>query len=462
MDSLTQITLGAAVGEATLGRKVGNKAMLWGAIAGTIPDLDVLASPFISDVQRLVFHRSFTHSILFAVLFAPVLGKLIARVHANAGADWRGWSWLSFWGLFTHPLLDSLTIWGTQLFWPFSNYRVAVNSVFVADPLYTLPFLFFLIAAMFFKRSSKMRWRLNTAGLVISTAYLLTGLVIKTHVNTAFERSLQRQGISFSRYFTNPTPLNIVLWIGVAESEEGFWQGYYSIFDKNRDISFRFIPKNHHLISGNGHPEIEKLKWVSKGFFAITEKQGRLLFNDLRFTQSDTELHSPRHFLFAYELPEPTPHAGMISGVRKVAADFNVNGSVLKSFWQRIKGIDGMRRQDYLQLWLNAWHLPAAPMLSQAFLPGAELVDRTWQHAVPADSATSYLARWRRVYPDHMRLVQRPMPGDRDFTLVRWHLRTSEQPQHPAAVTGVDSVFFSGEKIRKLVIQHSVYAPGTQ
>ena len=42
MDSLTQIVLGAAVGEATLGRKVGNKALLWGAIAGTIPDLDVV------------------------------------------------------------------------------------------------------------------------------------------------------------------------------------------------------------------------------------------------------------------------------------------------------------------------------------------------------------------------------------------------------------------------------------
>ena len=48
MDSLTQIVLGASVGEAALGRKVGNRAMVWGAIAGTIPDLDVISNGWVS------------------------------------------------------------------------------------------------------------------------------------------------------------------------------------------------------------------------------------------------------------------------------------------------------------------------------------------------------------------------------------------------------------------------------
>ena len=43
MDSVTQIVLGAAVGQAVLGSKVGNKALLYGAVAGTIPDLDVIS-----------------------------------------------------------------------------------------------------------------------------------------------------------------------------------------------------------------------------------------------------------------------------------------------------------------------------------------------------------------------------------------------------------------------------------
>ena len=42
MDSITQIVLGAACGEIALGKKIGNKAILFGAIGGTIPDLDVL------------------------------------------------------------------------------------------------------------------------------------------------------------------------------------------------------------------------------------------------------------------------------------------------------------------------------------------------------------------------------------------------------------------------------------
>ena len=79
MDSLTQIVLGAAVGEAVLGKKIGNKAMLYGAIAGTIPDLDVLASNYTDTVTALEMHRGFTHSILFSIIFAPIFGWLVSK-----------------------------------------------------------------------------------------------------------------------------------------------------------------------------------------------------------------------------------------------------------------------------------------------------------------------------------------------------------------------------------------------
>ena len=77
MDSLTQIVLGAAVGEAVLGKKVGNKAMLYGAIAGTIPDLDTFASAFTDTITAIEIHRGFTHSIVFSILFAPIFGWLL-------------------------------------------------------------------------------------------------------------------------------------------------------------------------------------------------------------------------------------------------------------------------------------------------------------------------------------------------------------------------------------------------
>ena len=137
MDSLTQIVLGAAVAEVTLGKKIGNKAMLWGAIAGTIPDLDVLAKQFTDIVTANEMHRGFSHSILFSVLAAPIFGWLVSKIYRKSQeANWKQWSWLFFWSLITHPLLDAHTTWGTQLFWPL-ELKVSYQNIFVADPLYT-------------------------------------------------------------------------------------------------------------------------------------------------------------------------------------------------------------------------------------------------------------------------------------------------------------------------------------
>jgi inner membrane protein len=154
LDSLTQIVLGAAVGEAVLGRKIGNKAMLYGAIAGTIPDLDVLASFLTDTVTALEIHRGFTHSVFFSVLFAPILAFIVTKYETYK--NFKNWTFLFFWVFITHPLLDAQTTWGTQLFWPL-DIRLAFKNIFVVDPLYTLPFLVFLILAMLQKKATKKR-----------------------------------------------------------------------------------------------------------------------------------------------------------------------------------------------------------------------------------------------------------------------------------------------------------------
>jgi inner membrane protein len=137
MDSLTQIILGAAVGEAVLGRKIGNKAMLYGAIAGTIPDLDIISSYFTDTVTALEIHRGFTHSVFFSALFAPIFGWLVSNYEKYK--NFKNWTWLFFWCLITHPILDAHTTWGTQLFWPLDS-RLAFRTIFVIDPFYTVPF----------------------------------------------------------------------------------------------------------------------------------------------------------------------------------------------------------------------------------------------------------------------------------------------------------------------------------
>ena len=92
MDSLTQIVLGAAVGEAALGKKVGNKAMVWGAIAGTIPDLDVLSGLFLNDLESLLFHRGITHSIFFAMVMAPILAYIVSSNPSSSGYFYKLWN----------------------------------------------------------------------------------------------------------------------------------------------------------------------------------------------------------------------------------------------------------------------------------------------------------------------------------------------------------------------------------
>lgn len=93
MDSLTQITLGAAVGEVVLGRKLGNRAMIWGAVAGTIPDLDVMANLVTDDISALAFHRAITHSLTFSIVAAPLLGWLLYRMDGHEGRFFSSARW---------------------------------------------------------------------------------------------------------------------------------------------------------------------------------------------------------------------------------------------------------------------------------------------------------------------------------------------------------------------------------
>ena len=117
MDPFTQVLLGAAVGHATLGARVGRKALLWGAVLGGVPDLDVLL-PQLDEVAAVTNHRGFSHSVVTHTVVAPILGAALARLHAKDGASIARWTLLVWFALVTHALLDATTIYGTQLFWP--------------------------------------------------------------------------------------------------------------------------------------------------------------------------------------------------------------------------------------------------------------------------------------------------------------------------------------------------------
>ena len=318
MDSLTQIVLGAAVGEAVLGKKIGNKAILYGAIAGTIPDLDVFASHF-------------THSRVFSVLFAPIFGWLVSRYEKYK--DFKGWSWLFFWALITHPILDAHTTWGTQLFWPL-DLRLAFKTIFVVDPLYTLPFLVCVILVMFQNRTSKKRRLYNNIGLTMSTVYLAITFLLKSLAFTKFEKALQRENINYTQLDTRPSPLNTILWNANVETNDHYLLGDYSFFD-TKNITFKTYPKNHDLLGDLLENEkVKRMIAISEGWFTINKIDDKLYYNDLRFGLMNFEPNS-QDFVFRYLID--VDNFGNVNFIEEEKTQRD-GKKLIWSLWERIKG----------------------------------------------------------------------------------------------------------------------------
>ncbi|MET2984569.1 metal-dependent hydrolase [Aureibaculum conchae] len=331
MDSLTQIVLGAAVGEAVLGKKVGNKAMLYGAIAGTIPDLDIIANFFTDTVTALKIHRGFTHSIVFSVLLAPIMAWLVTRYESYKNI--KGWSWLFFWTFFTHPILDACTTWGTQLFWPL-DIRLAFKSIFVIDPLYTLPFLVLLLLALFQKRASKKRRFYNKLGLTISLSYLLLTFVFKHIAFKKFENELAFQNLDYTEIQTRPSPLNTVLWSANVKCKSHFLIGHYSFFD-SKPIHFQPYPKNHELLGDLlTNKKVQEMIAISKGWYTISKKEDKLYYNDLRFGLLNMEPNT-ENFVFQYAITTDSNGNVTFKEVPKNTID---GKKLLSELWRRIKG----------------------------------------------------------------------------------------------------------------------------
>jgi inner membrane protein len=275
LDSLTHIVVGAALGTAVLGRKVGPRAALWGAVCSTLPDLDVLV-PHGDPVRDFTFHRGASHSLFFLTLAAPLIAWAIARLHRRAGATWREWLLLAWLALISHPLLDAFTVYGTQLLLPFSSEPVGAGSLFIIDPLYTVPLIVGVLAALAWRTKSPdkaARW--NAAGLAISTAYLAWTLLAQSHVEGDVRRLLADSPLAGKPLLVTAAPLNSLLWRVVVMDGTGYSEGYRSVLD-NRDSP---VPLVHHASESRllapllrqDDWSVQRLAWFAKGFYGVRE-----------------------------------------------------------------------------------------------------------------------------------------------------------------------------------------------
>lgn len=280
MDSVTQILLGSAVGYATLGNKLGRKSLLVGAAFGTLPDLDVLIN-FGGDVENFVYHRSFSHSLIVQLLLSPVFAWLIAKMHWAKSVSLTRWSLAIFLIMSTHALLDTFTVYGTQLLWPLSNYPFGISSVFIIDPMYSLPLLFAFVA-LCFGRLQPYASKINTAALVVSSLYLTWSLSAKWFMESKILEALDKQAITFKQFESTPSPFNTLLWRTVATTEQGHYEIYASVFDSVGEVDIRFYKTENHILADLKDQRIALLQDFTKGLYGVYQQDQAYIFSDLR------------------------------------------------------------------------------------------------------------------------------------------------------------------------------------
>jgi inner membrane protein len=282
MDSVTQLALGSAVGYAVIGNKVGRKAIAWGAFLGTLPDLDVLV-PFDNAVESFTYHRSFSHSLLVHLIISPFIAWLIMKVHPSTAQYRMRWFWMVFLCLSTHAILDTFTVYGTQLLWPLNEYPFGVSNIFIIDPLVTVPLLIGLGVALWLHRSPSRAFKANAIGTGISCLYLAWSLLAKVIIDDKIENALQARNIDTPHVVSTPAPLNTLLWRFVAMNDDHYHIGYVSLFDTIEDVeTTRYETRSDLLASIRDDWGVARLLWFTKGFNSVQLRDNKVVLSDLR------------------------------------------------------------------------------------------------------------------------------------------------------------------------------------
>ncbi|HLW18694.1 MAG TPA: metal-dependent hydrolase [Cyclobacteriaceae bacterium] len=305
MDSLTHIVLGACVGEAAYSKKLGKKALLLGAFAQSFPDVDSLASLFITPAENLLFHRSVTHSFLFVASAAPALAWLVCRIFPSLQLPRLKLTLFFALQMALHILLDTCNAYGTKLFWPFNMERFSFDLLFVADPFFSLPLLASALVFLVLKQRHPLRKKWLMAAMLLPGLYLVYAVFNKFSISRQVERTLQAQQIPHTAFITKPTAFNTWLWYIVVPSEDGYYIGYRSLFDdKDYPTPFEYFPKNEQLLPLPRPAEVAKLQEFSDGCYTVEQHGDSLFFNVLRFGRIAGWDRKDTDFTFHYYLNE--------------------------------------------------------------------------------------------------------------------------------------------------------------
>ncbi|WP_434055805.1 MAG: metal-dependent hydrolase [Roseibium sp.] len=328
MDSLTQFTLGAAISAACLGSKMGpRKAVLVGGLIATLPDLDVLI-PFETRIDQFVYHRGWSHSFFIHIIATPVIGELLVRCFKSL-RNHRKRVWATvFLCLTTHALLDSMNAYGARVFWPFHPDPVGTGSIFIIDPVFTVPLLAAVAWAIASSKWSDGLKKVLAVTLTFSFGYLIWGLAVQHHIHARGKAVFAKKGIDVNNVQTVVTPFNTLLWRVIGQADGQYHNLYVSLFDNDEDAVVYTHSYDASLVSCvEDDPEYQKMIWFSDGFVRTDLIDGRIVASDYRLGLSPTYIF--RFAIAEYEngVSRKIPPEPIVPSIENAGTEFGWLGS---------------------------------------------------------------------------------------------------------------------------------------
>lgn len=323
------------MGEAFAGKTLGKKAMLWGALAQSFPDIDFLAASWMDTSSNLLAHRGFTHSFLCCLLITPLMAMTAEKLHRPHNIRFRKWALFFGSVIFVHLFIDAFNNYGVGWLEPFSHRRISFNAIYVADPFFSLWPGIACAALLLLGKHSRSRKKYWQCGLALPALYLCYCLFNKNNIDRQLKNALQQEHISYTRYFSTPAPLQNWLWYVVAGNDSGYHVGFRSVFDSKAQIAFQYFPRNDSLLKPVlGHEDLAKLIRFSQDFYTVEKWTDTLVFNDLRFGQVIGWKDPKEKFAFHYYLEQPNDNKLVVQRGRFAKWDKDVVRILLK----RIRG----------------------------------------------------------------------------------------------------------------------------
>lgn len=300
MDSLTHIALGAAIADVTLGKKIGNKALVIGAVAGNIPDFDSAISAFLNPADALLFHRGISHSFFLLVLLAPIVSYLLSKIDKDTRMRYTDWLWVVALPWLSHILVDIFNTYGTGVFEPFSSVRLSYDSVAIVDVFLLAVMIPAIVIVWFMNKKNSKRRVLAWISISFLILYFGLSVVIKEKLESTIKKELAHYGIEYARIHTAPLPLTNLIWMVVVEDSSSFKVEQRNILNINKPLLKTDLVKNHQLLDSGDYYEVDKIKEFTKGFYTVEQTSNGFTVYDIRYSSLATEY--PKAYVFTFNL----------------------------------------------------------------------------------------------------------------------------------------------------------------